>query len=404
MTDTIVVKPMKITVLFNNKVYGPMDLLREFLGPGCELCLALACSEALEAISQRKGGLPRRRKLYFMSTPSLCTFAADSLGLLEVEGVCTLAAKHGLLPALKILLGKGCEWHANACRGAAAQGGHLEMLKWLGLPDKGQYHWNGSTCQRAAKGGHLDVLQWLREGQCDWDANTCNAAARGGHLEMLQWLRLPGKPEGQCDWNANTCYAAAQGGHLDVLKWLRLPGKPEGQCEWNHLTCTAAARGGHLNVLKWLRLQDKPEGQCDWDAWTCRGAAEGGHLAVLKWLRLPDKPEGQCDWDLSTCDAAAEGGHLEVLQWLRLPDKPEGQCDWDASTCAGAAEVGHLDVLKWLRSGEDPCPWSLSMCKEMAMTSETVVWIESQAKAGVESDCDNEYGFYSDDDDSDEVG
>ena len=184
MTDTIVVKPMKITVLFNNKVYGPMDLLREFLGPGCELCLALACSEALEAISQRKGGLPRRRKLYFMSTPSLCTFAADSLGLLEVEGVCTLAAKHGHLAALKVLRGKECEWDKNTCRGAA-EGGHLDVLKWLRLPGK-------------------------PEGQCDWDTWACMGAAEGGQLEVLKWLRLPGKPEGQCDWDASTCSAAAE--------------------------------------------------------------------------------------------------------------------------------------------------------------------------------------------------
>jgi hypothetical protein len=215
---------MKITVLFNNKVYGPMDIVCEFLGPGCELCLALACSESLEAISQRKGGLLRRRELYFMSTPSLCTFAADSLGLLEVGGVCTLAAKYGLLPALKILRGKGCAWHANTCRGAA-QGCHLDVLKWLRLPDK-------------------------PEGQCRWGGNTCSAAAQGGHLDVLQWLRLPDKPEGQCDWNARTCHAAAEGSRLDVLKWLRLPDKPEGQCDWNARRCHAAARGGHLDVLQ----------------------------------------------------------------------------------------------------------------------------------------------------------
>ena len=113
-----------------------------------------------------------------------------------------------------------------------------------------------------------------------------------------------------------------------------------------------------------------------------------------------------------------------MLQWLRLPGKPEGQCDWHANTCVAAAEGGHLEMLKWLRSGDDPCPWSLSMCKEVAITAEIVVWIESQAKAGVESDCDDEFDesvdespddefehdwddddeFDSDDDDSDEVG
>jgi len=64
------------------------------------------------------------------SPQSLCTFAADALGLLEVKDVCTLAAKHGHLAALKVLRGKGYTSES------AAEGGHLEMLKWLRLPDK----------------------------------------------------------------------------------------------------------------------------------------------------------------------------------------------------------------------------------------------------------------------------
>jgi len=226
-----------------------MDLVRKFLGPGCELCLALACSGALEAISQRKGGIPHRSKLYFMSTPSLCTFAADSLGLLEVRGgVCTLAAKHGLLPALKILRGRGCSWTAETCW-AAALGGHLEALQWLRLPEKleGQCDWDSRACVAAAEGGNLEMLQWLRlpdklEGQCRRHDEICTAAAGRGDLEMLQWLRFPDKPEGQCDWHARACVAAAGGGHLEVLQWLREPGKLEGQCRWWAVeTYTAAA-------------------------------------------------------------------------------------------------------------------------------------------------------------------
>ena len=57
-----------------------------------------------------------------------------------------------------------------------------------------------------------------------------------------------------------------------------------------------------------------------------------------------------------------------------------------------------MEVLQWLRNGDDPCPWSLSRCKEVAIApemqeyaEETIDWIESQAKAGVESDCDDEF-------------
>ena len=191
-----------VVVLWSNEVHGPLGCVLDFMGQGCELCLALTCRGALEAVSQRKGGMSLRRPLYFMSTPSLCTFAADSLGLVAVKKVCTLAAKHGLLAALKILRGRGCDWGADMCT-TAAKGGHLDVLKWLRLPEK-------------------------PEGQCDWDEYTCMWAANGGHLEMLKWLRRPGEPEGQCDWDWRTCSDAAQGGHLEVLKWLRLPGKPEG--------------------------------------------------------------------------------------------------------------------------------------------------------------------------------
>ena len=108
-------------------------------------------------------GITPRIKLYFMSTPCLCTFAADSLGLVDVEGVCTLAATQALLATLQILRGRGC------------------------------------------------ALDWY----------TFRAVSKAGYLDVLQWLRFPGKPEGQCEWGRSTCKYAAEEGHLEVLKWLR---------------------------------------------------------------------------------------------------------------------------------------------------------------------------------------
>jgi hypothetical protein len=105
-------------LLFENDAHGPLDLVLEFLGRDRQVCLALACPEALNAVSQTSFGLTSRR---------------DALGLLEVKDVCPLAAKNGHLAALKVLRGKGCEWDWQTCRTADFKG-HLDVLKWLRLP------------------------------------------------------------------------------------------------------------------------------------------------------------------------------------------------------------------------------------------------------------------------------
>jgi len=54
-------------------------------------------------------------------------------------------------------------------------------------------------------------------------------AAEGGHLESLKWLREEGCHSFFSEWNTTVCEGAASGGHIDVLKWGRETG-----CEWNH--------------------------------------------------------------------------------------------------------------------------------------------------------------------------
>ena len=63
----------------------------------------------------------------------------------------------------------------------AAEGGHLEMLKWArenGCP------WDEDTCANAAKGGHLEVLKWARENDCPWDEWTCKSRGRRAATSM----------------------------------------------------------------------------------------------------------------------------------------------------------------------------------------------------------------------------
>ena len=55
------------------------------------------------------------------------------------------------------------------------------------------------ACAEAAEGGHLEVLKWLRAEGCPWDEDACTEAAWYGRLEVLKWLRDNGCPEYDSD-------------------------------------------------------------------------------------------------------------------------------------------------------------------------------------------------------------
>ena len=65
-------------------------------------------------------------------------------------------------------------------------------------------------------------LKARRENHCPLDECTCVSAAQGGQLEILKWLRANG-----CPWDERTCSGAATGGHFDTLQWARENGCPE---------------------------------------------------------------------------------------------------------------------------------------------------------------------------------
>ena len=67
----------------------------------------------------------------------------------------------------------------------------------------------------AAQGGHLEVLKWAREHHCRWNwMNGCASAAESGHLEVLKWAR-----EHHCPWNYwHTHESARAHGRPEVLR------------------------------------------------------------------------------------------------------------------------------------------------------------------------------------------
>ena len=167
-------------------------------------------------------------------------------------------------------------WETNEDTGRwAGRGGSVKVLEYL--LERG-YDFGGGVCRGAAQGGHLEALKFLRglDPPCPWDGWTCNFAAEEGHLEVLKWLRSQDPP---CPWDERTCLGAAEEGHLEVLKWARSQDPP---CPWDEWTCALAAKGGHLEVLKWARSEDPP---CPWSRSECRETASNyGHEHIVKWI------------------------------------------------------------------------------------------------------------------------
>ena len=105
----------------------------------------------------------------------------------------------------------GCPWDKWVCE-AAAEGGHLECLKYL---HEAGFPWDESACRNAARRGHLECLKYARENGCAWDEWVCLAAAEGGHLKCLKYLH-----ENGCPWDESACRKAARRGHLECLQYF----------------------------------------------------------------------------------------------------------------------------------------------------------------------------------------
>ena len=96
--------------------------------------------------------------------------------------------------------------------------GSVQLIAWA--KDNG-CSWNWAVCAHAADGGHLEVLKWARAHGRQWtkSALTCASAASGeGTWSLSTW---------SCPWDRMTCVNAAQGGHLETLAWARALG-----CAW----------------------------------------------------------------------------------------------------------------------------------------------------------------------------
>jgi len=292
-----------------------------------------------ESKVSRSFGVEPSARLFCLDKPA----AAGCLEMVEwlirhnvdecyVDGGDLEASRQGHLEMVRLLRANSIEGCSDRVLAAAADGGHLDLVKWLYDHGVGIVPGFADAIHFAAINGHLDVVKWLQENTSE-RAITCviNSAASNGHLDVIQWLH-----ENEEEYCVSPALdRAAASGHLEVVTWLHEHRSRYG-CSVRAMD--QAAGSGHLNVVKWLH-QNRREG-CTTKAMDL--AAAHGHLSVVKWLHA-NRSEG-CTTD--AMDEAAKNNHLEVVQWLQ-ENRTEG-CTEEAMSRAAAE--GHAEVFHFLIS------------------------------------------------------
>ena len=224
---------------------------------------------------------------------------------------CAVAALHGHMNVLRLLVGRGC-WLNEDVLPAAFSG--LQPLLGTSIEQRGSW----PAC--------VKILDELKELGClkGRAKRTCAAFDRAAEMALspvvealLTWLK-----DAEAPWGPSTCASAAFHGHLCTLTWLHEHG-----CRWDESTCMAACG------------RDVSRGLA--------GILAGNNLHILRYARANGCPCG-----VSTCARAAQQNHngLVQLRWLIHQGVP-----WDCKTTVAAAVYGSLSTLKWAIA--NGCPW-----------------------------------------------
>lgn len=236
----------------------PDDLLRKIL-PRIKLPFALKLTcRSMRAL------FPHRTKSSFAQigrSVSLLRWAIDECGMpTGSEQVAITAVSRGSFSVLQELWDRDLiTWNPNMSE-AAAKHGRLNMLK---LARNKRFAWKGGTLRGAAEGGHLEIIKWAVEAGCKPSADGTimyMQAARKGHVEVIKWLREWVSTKSL--WGQrypDLCSCAASRGQIAMLAFLRTPYKGK-VTPWSADACAGAAANGHLDTLKYLR-----DNNCPWD-------------------------------------------------------------------------------------------------------------------------------------------
>ncbi len=240
-----------------------------------------------------------------------------------------------------------------------------------------------SSCQElmtyAAQGGHLDILRWVSSGaeSTDWD-DCRHIAASKGHLHIVKWLILMDK-----GYSDRALHYAAEGGHLAVLKWLAewkfklnfnddlleieaaFAGDSVNSSGHNEFSSGAHfgspcpyLLGGYTTSASRLEaytfprptITDEvnrrdPQGRTPLHFWV-----KHNDLPGLEWLIEQGANINAQDYDgYGVLHRAAQAGNLEVVQWLVEQGADLTALTNDLLSPVDVAETaGHLSISQWL--------------------------------------------------------
>jgi hypothetical protein len=200
-------------------------------------------TRALVKRSSRANDLKKRFDVSEMSSVSTLEVALENKPSWWAERhFCWKVAKTNKLELLKWAREeKKCKWDEWTINAAARQG-NLEMVKYC-IANKCPIDWR--ACAWAADGGHLEVLKYLcEEAKAPWDFHTASFAAENGHLHILEYL-----VERKFDkYNEVACLLAAKFGYFDCLVYLHETAK----APWDSWGVFWAHKNNHPECVRYL--------------------------------------------------------------------------------------------------------------------------------------------------------
>jgi hypothetical protein len=140
----------------------------------------------------------------------------------DAPSMCISAAQSGSVDMMVYARQQlGCELDARAMR-VAAERGRLSMCKYLRSEGCA---WDIGAPNGAAYHAHLDTLRWLREQGCPWNAaEVCIEAAEGGSVEVMRYLLVDAAIPASEQLLREMLAAAGTFGQLAAAQWLRQHG------------------------------------------------------------------------------------------------------------------------------------------------------------------------------------
>lgn len=238
------------------------------------------------------------------------------------DTVLTDAIVNGYTDLFKLLVPdktRLCLYNAWKYMEYAALTGSFEILKHLCVD-----YTNSHILNCAAEGGHLEIVKWLHTKGYSFSDSIFASAAAGGNIELAKYIydsyleNINNIKNGYNPLNTRATANAALNGHFEMLKWLRSI-----NCPWTRVTCIYAADKGHLEILIWLKdqLDSSNEEKYYLLPIVIYRAAANGHLKILKWLKdigaTIDDFGNDGSWRNHASISAVSNGHFEIVEWLR---------------------------------------------------------------------------------------